>query len=428
MDAVTGEMWTINQYGVQGPDQLGKIWIGQPLPVGEDRLVFSGHIANAGKGVPVSLFHGTEALATCTANPGFIVEVPKRKGTYYIEMPVREERGRDVICRWEVVDQERQDMALVGEMPRNLPTASRPELLFGRMGHLFLAGDVDDSVGQFTRNASLPEESRSAWSEFFAQMPNWKQDYGLEKISLLVAPSKEEILRDHYPFRRAANTVFDDFMRHFGDKPVIMPRWELWNRRNLSYQTTGTDWTDCGASTAAQLLLKRWNLPESIPQTFRIERSTGNLGMKLTPPEMSAELVFGDDRSSRLAFDNRMPGQGHIQVYRNSAAPVVGKLVIFGDEQGISLADALSDAFEEVLYAHQPAMLDPALINLVKPTHMLLQIRQRAVYAAPNAGHSIFESGRERLAKMTEQERDQTKARLKTAPAEFQPLVTPLFD
>lgn len=428
MDAVTGAAWAISQYGVQGPDQLGKVWIAQPLPVGKDRLVFSGHVANAGTGVPLSLFHGTERLATCTANPGFIVDVPKREGVYYIEMLVREERGRDVICRWEVVDQERQDMALVGEIPRNLPTSSRPEILFGRMGHLFLAGDADDSVGQFIRNATLPEESRSAWSEIFTRMSNWEQDYGLEKISLLIAPSKEEILRDHYPFRRAANTAFEDFMRHFGDKPVIMPRWELWNRRNLSYQTTGTDWTDCGASTAAQLVLKRWNLPEAIPLTFKIDRSTGNLGMKLTPPEMSAELVFGDDRSPRLAFDNCLPGQGHIQIYRNIAAPVAGKLMIFGDEQGISLAAALSDAFAEVLYAHQPASIDPALIDLVKPTHMLLQIRQRALHVAPDVEHSIFDSGRERLTKMTEQEQSQVKARLKTVPAEFQPLVAPLID
>lgn len=428
MDAVTGTTWAINQYGAQGTDQLGKVWIAPPLPVGDDRLVFAGHVANAGTGVTVSIFHGVEVLATCLANPGFTADVPARKGVYRIEMPVREEQGRDVICSWEVVDQERQDMALAGEVPRGAPASSRPQVLFGRMGHLFLVGDAEDSVGQFARNASLSERSSTAWAELFGQMSDWQREYGLEHVSVLIAPSKEEILRDHYPFRRAVSTVFDDFMKRYGNGPVIMPRWDLWNRRQLCYRTTSTLWTDFGASVAGSTVLKRWNLPDTTPGTFKIEQSVGDLGTRLTPPTTSFGLAFAEDPTAHSVFDNGVSAHGNIRVYRNAAATIPGKLLIFGDNSGTNLAQSLSYAFQDVIHAYLPAGVDPGLIDLVRPTHLLLQISQRLVPGAPATDQSIFELGRKKLAAMSEQEREQAVARLRAAPAEFQPLVTPLFD
>ena len=90
MDAMTGATWAVSQYGAQGPDNLGKVWIAQPLPIGDDRLVFSGHVANPGDGVTVSIRHGGDIVATCLANPGFIVDVPARKGVFHVEIPVRQ--------------------------------------------------------------------------------------------------------------------------------------------------------------------------------------------------------------------------------------------------------------------------------------------------------------------------------------------------
>ena len=433
MDAMTGATWAVSQYGAQGPDNLGKVWIAQPLSIGADRLVFSGHVANPGDGVTVSIRHGGDIVATCLANPGFIVDVPARKGVFHVEIPVRQEQGRDVVCRWEVVDQERQDMALVGMVQRGVPVpgaaATGAQALMGRMGQLFLIGDTNDSVGQFTRSGSLNEASLQGWSELFGKMPEWQDQFGFEKIMLMVAPAKEEVLRDYYPFRRALNTVFDDFMKRFGDRPVLMPKWELWNRRHLAYSPTDTHWTDYGAAVAGQTLLKRWNLPaESLPDEFAVKQKIGDLGSKLTPPASNFELIFREKLLDRLVFDNDIVNHGNIRIYRNSAAPIAGKLLIFGDSFGTNLTEALSYGFQEVAYAYQPAGLDPDLVERIKPTHLLLQITQRFVHGAPATGQSIFESGRKKLAAMSEQEREQAVARLRAAPAEFQPLVTPLFD
>ncbi|WP_062732554.1 hypothetical protein [Sphingobium abikonense] len=432
MSAMTGATWAIEQHGAQGPDQLGKVWIAQPLPVGEDRLVFSGHVGNAGNGVTVSIRHGADILAIGIANPGFVIDVPARQGVYHIEMPVRQEQGRDVVCRWEVVDQERQDMALVGMVQRGVPAPGAPsggaQALLGRMGQLFLIGDTNDSVGQFTRSGKLSESSASEWSDIFARLPGWEQQFGLEKIMLMIAPAKEEILRDHYPFRRASNTVFDDFLKRFGNGPVIMPRWELWNSRHLAYSAVDTHWTDYGATIAARTLAKRWDLPiDAFPNEFAVKQSNGDLGSKLQPATSYFGLVFCDLPPDRLVFDNEITNHGNIRVYRNASAPIAGKLLIFGDSFGTNLTEALSYGFQEVVYAYQPAGVDTNLVQLVKPTHLLLQITQRFVHGAPATDHSIFESGRKKLATMTDQERDQAKARLQAAPAEFQRLVTPLF-
>ena len=432
MDAMTGATWAISQDGPQGPDQLGKVWIAQPLLVSSDRIVFSGHVSNAGAGVSVLIRHGAEVLATCVANPGFIVDVPARRGVYHVEMPVRQEHGKDVLCRWEVVDQERQDIAVVGMVERGIPvsrTTEGAQALLGRMGQLFLVGDTNDSVGQFTRTASLSDGSVAAWKDVFAKFPQWRERFGLQRVSLLIAPAKEELLRDHYPFRRASNTVFDDFLKRFKDEPVIMPRWELWNRRHLTYSTTDTHWTDFGALIGAQTVLKRWELPiDSLPSDFTVAQKIGDLGLKLHPQVSSFDLMFRDDMSQRLVFDNGVNNHGCIRIYRNPKAPVAGKLLIFGDSFGTNLTEAMTYAFQEVAYAYQPAGVDPDLVERIKPTHLLLQITQRFVHGAPATGHSIFESGRKKLATMSEQEREQAVARLRAAPAEFQPLVTPLFD
>lgn len=433
MSAMKGATWAIGQHGAQGPDQLGKVWIAQPLPVGDDRLVFSGHVGNAGDGVSVSIRHGADILAIGTANPGFVIDVPARKGVYHIEMPVRQEQGQDVVCRWEVVDQERQDMALVGMVQRGAPAPSAAsggaQALLGRMGQLFLIGDTNDSVGQFTRSGSLSEASASEWTNIFSRMPEWQERFGLEKIMLMVAPAKEEVLRDYYPFRRAFNTAFDNFRKRFAEQPLLIPIWELWNRRHLTYGATDTHWTDYGATIAGQTLLKRWDLPgDALPQEFAVRQKIGDLGSKLTPPTSNFELVFREKLSERLVFDNEINNHGNIRVYRNGSAPIAGKLLIFGDSFGTNLTEALSYGFQEVVYAYQPAGVDTNLVRLLKPTHLLLQITQRFVHGPPATDHSIFESGRKKLATMSEQKREELQARLKTAPAEFQPLVTPLFD
>jgi hypothetical protein len=432
MDAKSGSGWVINLEGSQGTDQLGRVSIAQPLPVGDDRLVFSGHVSNAGAGVAVNIRHGGELLASCTAMPGFVADVPARSGIYHIEMTIRREHDRDVICRWEVVDEERQDIALAGMVERSARSPnlspSDPQALLGRMGQLFLTGDTNDSVGQFTRSASLSDASVKGWTDAFAKFPRWQEEFDLAQISLLIAPAKEEVLREYYPFRRAQATVFDDFLKRFADQPVIMPRWELWNRRQLSYSNTDTHWTDFGATVAAQTVLKRWGIAyDALPAQFTVEQKIGDLGIKLDPPVSSFELTFSENMAERLLFDNGVINQGCVRVYRHSSAPFPGKILIFGDSFGTNLAEAMSYIFQEVVYAYQPAGVDPELVDIVGPTHMLLQITQRFVHGAPATGHSIFESGRGKFGTFTDEEREQAIARLSAAPPEFKPLIMPLL-
>lgn len=433
MEAAADADWAITLDGLQGPDQLGRVWIAQPLAVSDDRLVFSGHVSNAGDGVSVTIRYGNDVLGSGMAAPGFLIDVPARKGIYHVCMTVRQDQGRDVVCRWEVADQERQRLSIVGMVKRGGPNPHIPatgaQALHGRMGQLFLSQDTNDSVTQFTRPGSLSDVSVRSWTDVFSRFPGWKSDFGLHRISLLIAPAKEEILRDYYPFPRASGTVFDDFMKRFKDEPVIMPRWELWNARTLSFAETGTHWTDFGATVAAQTVLKRWELPvDGMPSAFTVKQKIGDLGHKLHPASSNFELCFSEKMSERLVFDNGIHNHGCVHIYRNPAAPIGGKLLIFGDSFGTNLAAAMSYAFREVVYTYQPAGVDPALVAMLAPTHMLLQITQRFVHGAQMTNHSIFEKGRSKIAKMSETERAKTFAHLAAMPEAFKPLVTPLLE
>ena len=273
----------------------------------------------------------------------------------------------------------------------------KPYAISGRMGDLFLAGDSNDSVAQFTEDRRLSPSAATAWNNVFSHFPVWKRQFNLEKISLLIAPAKEEIRREYYPFARAKITLLDDFMAAFKARDVVFPKWELWARRDLAYSNTDTHWTDFGATTAALSLLRAWELPlDGLPAAFQILQRIGDLGSKVRPELASFELCFLPEVKERKIFDNQVQNQGNIKIYHNSNAAIKEKILIFGDSFGTSLSEALSGCFSHVFYAYQPAGFDPEFVGLIKPRYVLLQITQRFLHGHAATGQSVLKKAQEK--------------------------------
>ncbi len=297
------------------------------------------------------------------------------------------------------------------------------------MGQFFLAGDSNDSVGQFVEERSLSPLAIAAWSETFNKFSTWRDAYALDKISLLVAPAKEEIFPDLYPYTRAKRTVFDDFIGNFRNCDMINPKWELRAKRDFTYRRTDTHWSDFGATVAALATLKSWGFSGTgLPETFCVVQRIGDLGNKLEPHVASWDLCFPADICKRQIFDNGIANQGNIRVLRNPAAPRDERLMIFGDSFGTNLALAFSGAFTEVYFTYQPAGFDPEFVQIVKPRHVLLEITQRFLHGQPATGRSVFSQGKEKLAAMDKAAKDLLKARLAREPSEFAPLFSSLME
>lgn len=416
--------WTLDVVGGHPPGELGDVWIAPPLEVGGDHLVIAGHVAKGDQNSRIRIYQAHVLLAETEAAPGFRVAVPLSRGLYRLELWHRDAR----LGQWDAIPDERDRVAraLAPDPPI---TQDGPYAIPGRMGELFLAGDTNDSVGQFTQTRGLSLASAEAWQRLFDQFDPWCRQFDLQHLSALVAPAKEEILREYYPFPRAGRTVLDDFIARFRDRPVIFPKWELWNRRHFAYCTTDTHWTDYGASVAAQAVLTAWGIAsDGLPDTFRIHRRIGDLGNKVTPPISGFEPVFLTTDRPAPVFDNNIDNQGCLRIWRSEDAPIRDGLLIFGDSFGTNLAEALAGVFQQVSFAYQPAGFDPALVNILRPRHVLLQITQRFMHGQPATGAAVLDKSRAKMAAMPPQARAALRAHLSGVAAEFQPLVAPLLE
>jgi hypothetical protein len=423
-----GSSWGIESTGIRN-EKLGQIWLAQPIET-DCHLILAGHIEHGDAATTIRVEQAGIPLLETIAEPGFCCKIPLRQGIYMLSLW----HGGERLRQWEVLSAERRlaAMSAMDESSEMASTATEkrgPYAIQGRMGDLFLAGDSNDSVGQFTENRNLSAAAIAAWDNVFTLLPVWCKKYGLLQSSLLIAPAKEEIRREYYPFPRATRTVLDDFMTRFRDRGVIFPKWELWGRRDLVWSYTDTHWTDYGATVAAGTVLKAWGLPTAgLPDTFTVCQRIGDLGTKTSPNVASHELCFMPEVDARKVFDNGISNQGNIRIYRNSNAPHKNRLLIFGDSFGTNLLQAFSGVFSDVTYAYQPAGFDPALVEIIRPHFVLLQITQRFLHGQPATDGSVFEMAKRKVSEMTPECRRDFVSTLSLSLPHFDNLITPILD
>ena len=330
---------------------------------------------------------------------GFDVTLPRRPGPYRLEVHTARPAGAAIV--FDILD-----------------TEAGPYALEGGNRMLFLGGDSNDSITQFTKTQSLSDASLRSWQANFAAMQTWQATFNIQ-IVLLVAPAKEEIFPEFFPLPRARQTILDDFRRKFADKPMLAPIHALRAQRQFTYCETDTHWTDHGASIAAREVLRYWQIDEkavdALPQQFRVHQRQGDLGIKLDPRRASYELVFAEDPDRFLVFDNGVRNQGCIRVWRNPAAALHSGCLIFGDSFGTNFAQSLTGVFAEVVYAYRPAGFDPVLVGLVRPSHVILQITQRFVHGAPERSGSVFDTAVAKIKALPKAEQEHAITRLRAA-------------
>lgn len=347
---------------------------------------------------------------------GFDISVPRGLGPFRLQVQTAPQPGLP------------QAMMAFDILDRN----GGPYALLGSHRQLFLGGDTNDSVGQFTQSRSLPDGSFRSWQANFAAMRNWETSMGL-RMGFLVAPAKEEVYTDCYPFPRAERTLLDDFRRRFIDGGAVVPLHELRAQRQFAYCETDTHWTDYGATIAARAMLKSWGMQGAadagLPQAFCVRQRQGDLGVKLTPRRANYEMMFGENPDATLVFDNGVRNQGCMRVWDNPVAPVKSGCLVFGDSFGTNFAQALAGVFARVTYVYRPAGFDAGLAAILKPGHVILQITQRFLHGSPDRRSSLFETAATKIAALPECERAVAVAGLaKAALGPFAPLSQPVLD
>ena len=234
-----------------------------------------------------------------------------------------------------------------------------------------------------------------------------------------------------YPFPKAKNRLIDDFVKTYSAQPFfIWPKWNLFNTRYLSYCSTDTHWTDFGSYVAALNLITHWGISCDIDfECFVLKHWIGDLGCKLEPPVSSRSLAFKDGLPSKIIFDNGIVNHGNIKVITNSEAKLDDTLLVFGDSFGTNMSISLSQFFAKVVYAYQPAGMDPELLELFKPDYMVLEITQRFLRGQPAVNQSVTQRACSKIADFLPSQCEKLHKHLMSQDFDnYSQLISPLLD
>lgn len=289
-----------------------------------------------------------------------------------------------------------------------ISVVARPKVLVGISKWLFLDNDTNRSVDQFQGNLILSTETISRWRDYYNWICKKASDADL-KWQLFVAPAKEEVIPDCYPYSRGKTTPIDQFLHEFKlMNNIVYPLTPLQEARELSYYRTDTHWSDYGAYLGAIDILRGFNLEshsDHLINSFKAVSSKGDLGSKLTPEQTSTSLSLSYAPTSSIKiFDNGISNIGRIWIYENNRSSTEYTLVIFGDSFSVNLITQLTCVFRRIVYAHTAATFDQSIVDQEHPDFLLLQTNQRFLARPPEANQSIWKTIHHKLLGFTANE------------------------
>ena len=285
------------------------------------------------------------------------------------------------------------------------------KVLEGKNNWLFLDNDSNQSVEQYTGNVKLSRFEKSKWKSYFKSLIELS---ALTKIPtcLLIAPSKENVYSDYYPYSEARSTPIKQLQKIVPKSfNFIFPVMQLSRLPERSFRVCDTHWTVHGAREAAiQLTTTLTGYDKRIRETFKddeyIKRQAfGDLGRKVYPPRSADEDVLASfNYRDVVVYDNQLPNFGRIITMHNEIALFKQKIILFGSSSAYSMFQYISRLFETVIFVHTAGNVDVELINNIRPDYFCMQTNARFVVRAPTTRESVSKYIREKKASMSGEE------------------------
>lgn len=270
------------------------------------------------------------------------------------------------------------------------------QILEGKNGWLFLDNDTNKSIEQYTGKLKLSRTAQAEWKEYAVALNNYSRSSGIP-VCLLIAPSKEMVYEEYYPFSFSKKAPIQK-LKELIPKSLnfILPIEELRNLEQRSFRVCDTHWTLHGARLAARLVadkLSSRNIDELdvfSNDVYQNRVVSGDLGSKLYPPQRHEEdSLTNFNYRHCVVFDNNIDNFGRVIVMYHQHAILSETLLVFGSSSSYTMFYYLCRLYTSVVFIHTAGNVDHKIIDVVEPDCICVQTNARFVVKAPKFNDSV---------------------------------------
>ncbi len=272
-------------------------------------------------------------------------------------------------------------------------------VLSGSDGWLFLDNDTNRSVDQHTGKALLDADKIEGWLKYFKDTRALASRIGARRHAVLVAPSKEQVLPERYPYARGRKNILEQVLSCSESIDHIVDAGRLLLSRpdkESCLIKTDTHWTDHGARVVVMALLAELGFSTAEAEVvfaddrYHTMRHHGDLGIKCKPPVSApTEFLLAPPVDSDAVFDNQLPNMGRVLVYACPDAPWSETFLMFGASSSHVMLKYLKRLFRRVVLVHSAANVDPAVVEHEKPDVLVFQTTARFMIEVPHTAYNL---------------------------------------
>lgn len=261
------------------------------------------------------------------------------------------------------------------------------KVLIGKDDWLFLDNDTNDSVSQYKGLSLITDNNLAKYHVFFNNIKKLSIKYDF-KWSFGVAPAKEFMLEEYYPFKKGEFTVLEqisEFSEEYEEINLFFER--LKSTSALSYWKGDTHWTDHGGLVAVEHILKCMNIntPEEFNNiNYTIKAEGGDLGTKLSPPKNNLLKLHAIHVNAEPYYDNGVVNHGNVKVFLNEHALIDNTCIVFGGSSADYMNKFLSKVFTRLVSVYTAGSIDKAILEKEKPAYIIISMNSRFLTRAPS--------------------------------------------
>lgn len=259
-------------------------------------------------------------------------------------------------------------------------------VIHGKNGYLFLAGDQNAVINQHTGDRPLKDRQLAKWKKVFTDRKRYFDKHGI-KFYLQVIPDKHPVYSQYLPddiqlIKKRNIDLFLDNVEPVMQERINYPLDVILSASNMQqvYYKRDSHWTDRGAYISYLELMKiiTNDFPNlSILQTpvFTTGTFQGDLA-RMAGLEAESTDFFNQAKFANTLFDNHVNNTGHIKIFSNSQAKNDLTLLLFGSSSTLYTLKFLTHDIKNIIF-YWSGNFDFPAIQYFKPDLIINQIRER---------------------------------------------------